>query len=252
MVRANFDISHLNLARVDSERLKELSLFERHANIRFRNPALLNLAFVHRSHANEQGKRSADNEKLEFLGDSVLGLVVVEYLFRLLPDYSEGDLAKIKSVVVSENSLDTIARRLRLENYILISRGEENSGGRNKRAILADAMEAIIGAYFLDRGYHRARRFLLPLVKDEITKVLENRHRKDYKTLLQEYVQKRYKSFPVYSVVQQRGPEHDRVYEMLVNVNGRMYGPGSGQNKKDAEREAARVACSTLKISSDL
>jgi ribonuclease-3 len=224
------------------ERKRELQLFERHAGIRFRELEFLNQAFSHRSFANELGESTENNERLEFLGDSVLGLAVSEYLYELLPDQPEGELARIKSFVVSEASLSEIARNLRVDNYILIGRGEEYSGGRSKKAILADCLEAIIGAYYLDSGFQSSRLFVRHMLIPEINKVLENRHAKDYKTLLQEYVQKRMKTYPKYKVVQKTGPDHDRTFWIEVHVGDRSFGAGKGKNKKEAEQEAARIA----------
>ncbi|MFW5718148.1 MAG: ribonuclease III [Spirochaetota bacterium] len=231
---------------IDAERKDELSLFQRHAGIKFKNAELLNLAFCHRSFANERGGGIGNNERLEFLGDSVLGLAVAEYLYQELPDRPEGDLAKIKSFVVSEASLSEIARGLRVDNFILIGKGEEYSGGRAKKAILADAFEAIIGAFFLDSGFREARRFVLTFLVPEIEKVLENRHEKDYKTLLQEYAQKTFRSYPRYVLNKKTGPDHDRLFWMQVEVGGRSYGPGKGSNKKQAEQAAAAIAYEAL------
>jgi ribonuclease-3 len=224
------------------ERKKELQLFQRHAGIRFRELEFLNQAFTHRSFANELGESTENNERLEFLGDSVLGLAVSEYLYTSLPDQPEGELARIKSFVVSEASLSEIARGLRVDNYILIGRGEEYSGGRSKKAILADCLEAIIGAYYLDSGFQPSRLFVHQMLIPEINKVLENKHAKDYKTLLQEYVQKRMKTYPKYKVVQKTGPDHDRTFWIEVHVGDRSFGAGKGKNKKEAEQEAARIA----------
>ena len=231
---------------IDAERKQELQLFEKQAGVRFKKLELLNLAFCHRSFANERHNDIDNNEKLEFLGDSVLGLVVAEYLFNTLTDRAEGDLAKIKSFVVSEDSLAAIARDLRVDNFILIGKGEEFSGGRSKKALLADAMEAIIGAYFLDSGFKSSRRFILRYLVPEINKVLENKHRKDYKTLLQEYVQKKFKSYPKYVLMKKTGPDHSKTFWIEVRVNDETYGPGQGKNKKQAEQEAAKIAFETL------
>ncbi|MFW5806609.1 MAG: ribonuclease III [Spirochaetota bacterium] len=227
---------------VDVERKQELQLFEKQAGIRFKKLELLNLAFCHRSYANERHNDVDNNEKLEFLGDSVLGLVVAEYLFNTLTDKAEGDLAKIKSFVVSEDSLAAISRELRVDNFILIGKGEEFSGGRSKKALLADALEAIIGAYFLDSGFRAAKRFTLRYLVPEINKVLENRHRKDYKTLLQEYAQKKFKTYPKYILVKKTGPDHSKTFWIEVRVNTETFGPGQGKNKKRAEQEAAKIA----------
>jgi len=230
----------------DGERKRELQLFQKQARLRFRSLELLNLGFSHRSYANEQADGTDSNERLEFFGDSVIGLVVSEYLLTALPDKNEGDMAKIKSFVVSEDTLAGIAMRLRLDNFILIGKGEEYSGGRSKKALLADAMEAIIGAYYLDSGFKAARTFVRALFVPEIEKVLEDRHRKDYKTLLQEYVQKKFRSYPRYRVVERKGPDHNRVFWIEVSVNNRTYGPGSGGNKKEAEQAAASLAYRAL------
>ncbi len=229
-------------AALRPERKKELQLFEKHSGIRFRELESLNQAFTHRSFAHESGDTAENNERLEFLGDSVLGMVVSEYLYQELTDQAEGELARIKSFVVSEASLSEIAKRLRVDNFILIGKGEEYSGGRTKKAILADALEAIIGAYYLDSGFMPARRFVRQLLIPEVNKVREDRHAKDYKTLLQEYVQRRLKTYPHYRVVQKTGPDHDRTFWIEVHIGDRSYGAGKGKNKKEAEQDAARLA----------
>ncbi len=236
---------------VSSRRRSDLRLFEKQAGIRFKRLDLLNLAFIHRSYANEYSQKIDNNEKLEFLGDSVLGMVTADYLFNLLPEKTEGDLAKVKSFVVSEDSLDLLARSMDVDKYLLIGKGEENSGGRKKKAILADCMEAIIGAYYLDTGYKEVSKFVLHHLVPEIEKVLENRHKKDYKTLLQEYVQKKFHIYPKYSLVKKSGPDHDKTFWIEVAVNGKVFGPGEGKNKKEAEQNAAAVAYLFLVSPSD-
>jgi ribonuclease-3 len=231
---------------VTSERKRELLLFERSMGIRFRRQELLNLAFSHRSFAHESSQDVGNNERLEFLGDSVLGAIVSEYLFSHLPDRPEGDLAKIKSFVVSEDSLAAIAKNVKIDNFVLIGKGEEFSGGRSKKAILADCLEAIIGAYFLDSGFKDCKKFVLKFMIPEITKVLENKHRQDFKTLLQEHVQKIYKTYPKYTLVQKTGPDHDKTFWMEVKIREKAYGPGRGKNKKEAEQNAARIAYKEL------
>ena len=152
--------------------------------------------------------------------------------------------------MVSEDSLAGIAKRLRLDNFILIGKGEENSGGRSKKTLLADALEAIIGAYYLDSGFNAAKSFIRGLLVPEINKVLEDRHKKDYKTLLQEYVQKRFKTYPRYRVIQRRGPDHNKTFWIEVTVNNVTYGPGMGKNKKEAEQNAAGIAHRALAVKS--
>jgi ribonuclease-3 len=240
------NINKLNAPPIDQERKKELKLFQKLAGIRFKSDKLLNLAFAHRSYANEIPGETENNEKLEFLGDSVLGLIISENLFINSEDKNEGDLAKIKSFVVSEDILAAVAKRIRVDNYILIGKGEEYSGGRNKKTLLADAMEAIIGAYYLDSGYALVKEFVLRLLLPEIDKVVEDRHKKDYKSLLQEYVQKKYRSYPKYTVVKKSGPDHDKTFVIEVTINNVSYGKGVGKNKKEAEQEAAGKAYNSL------
>jgi ribonuclease III len=224
------------------ERRSELAAFQKAGELKFKSPDLLNLALTHRSCANEDPARSHNNERLEFLGDAVLGVVAASCLYRLLPDRSEGELARVKSFIVSEEVLSEIARALGVDRYLLLGKGEEQSGGRNKKAILADAMEAVFGAVYLDAGFEAASRFVLRLIEPEAQKVLENRHRKDYKTILQEYVQKYFKSYPVYRLVKRSGPDHDRTFWVTCAVGEREYGPVSGKNKKEAEQSSAKAA----------
>jgi len=222
------------------ERKSELVAFEKRTQARFKSYELLNLAFTHRSCTNED--RSPNNEKLEFLGDSVLGMVVASRLYMLLEDRAEGELARVKSYVVSEEALAGIALGLGVDKLLLLGKGEENSGGRGKKAILADALEALIGALFLDAGFEASERFVLSLVEPEIRKVLQNRHRKDYKTVLQEYMQKFHREYPKYVLLKKTGPDHDRTFWVTCVVREREFGPASGKNKKEAEQAAAKAA----------
>lgn len=207
---------------------------------------VLNLAFCHRSYTNENADTRENNERLEFLGDSVLGLVVSEYLFQTLTDKPEGELAKIKSFVVSEQMLSLIAKRLGIAELLLVGKGEENSGGRLKKALLADALEAVFGAFFVDAGFEAARRWILELLVPEINNVLADRHTKDYKTLLQEFAQKSFKSYPRYVLLGKTGPDHDRTYTVEVQVEGLARGTGTGKNKKEAEKAAAGMAWAAI------
>jgi ribonuclease-3 len=228
------------------ERRSELSSFSKSAGIRFRDLELLNLALTHRSCGNEDPTRSQNNERLEFLGDSVLGMVAATRLYRLLADKPEGELARVKSVVVSEETLSGMARAKGLDHLLLLGKGEERSGGREKRAILADAMEALIGAYYLDAGYETASRFVFDLIEPEVQKVLQNKHRKDYKTLLQEYVQKYLRSYPSYRLLKRTGPDHDRTFWVTCAIGDTEYEAVSGKNKKEAEQNAAKMAYDSI------
>lgn len=227
---------------VSRERRDELAAFQKQAGVRFKSIELLNRALTHRSRTNEDPSRNENNERLEFLGDAVLGMVTASYLYRMLPDRAEGELARVKSFVVSEDTLSELALGLGIDKALLIGKGEEQSGGRTKKAILADAMEAIIGACYLDQGIDRAASFVLKVLSPEIEKVLENKHRKDYKTIVQEYVQKQHRSYPKYTVVRRSGPDHDRVFWISCIIENTEYGPAEGKNKKEAEQKAAALA----------
>lgn len=232
---------------VTAGRRGELFSFMKTAGIKIRNLELLNLAFCHRSYTNEYKGDIDNNERLEFLGDSVLGLVMADYLYHHLPEQPEGELARIKSIVVSEPILAERAREIGIAQQLLMGKGEAQSGGRQKDAILSDAMEAVIGAYYLDGGFKPVTRFVVDLLKDEVTKVLENRHQaKDYKTQLQELVQKKFKTCPKYHLVESQGPDHDRTFFIEARIMDKHYGPGVGTNKKRAEQEAARMALEDL------
>jgi ribonuclease-3 len=226
---------------IDSGRKKVLAAFQKSAAIRFKSLGLLNRSFMHRSVSNESGNKG-NNERLEFLGDAVLGSVPAALLYKELPEKNEGELAKIKSVVVSEETLSGVARELQIDTLLLLGHGEELSGGRVKKAILADALEALIGALYLDSGYRAAYGFVRRCIDPEILRVLDNRSHQDYKSLLQEETQRLFKAYPVYRLIKRSGPDHEGLFWMEVVINGKTYGPGTGRNKKSAEQEAARLA----------
>ena len=228
---------------VSSERKGELSSFLEENGLRCTDLRLLNLAFTHTSYANELRPGTPSNERLEFLGDSILGAITAEYLFSSFDNYQEGSLSKIKAVVVSEESLSEVALRLGVNDYLLIGRGERSQGGNLKKAILADCMEAVIAALYLDQGLDAARRFVLSFIPGQVEKFLENKlSYKDYKTELQEYLQKRRGKVPKYVLVSQTGPDHDQVFSVTVELGTKVYGPAEGRNKKSAEQAAARMA----------
>ncbi|MDR2369940.1 MAG: ribonuclease III [Treponema sp.] len=226
---------------LDSGRKKILAAFQKTAGIRFKSLELLNLSFIHRSVSNESNFK-LNNERLEFLGDAVLGAAVADLLYVQLPRSPEGDLARIISVVVSEDILSAVARVLQIDNLLLLGRGEELSGGRTKKAILADALEALIGALFLDSGFKSAHAFVGRCIGPEIGKAAFKDYHRDYKSLLQELSQRLYRAYPEYRMVKRSGPEHERLFSMEVTVNGRTFGPGMGRSKKSAEQEDAKIA----------
>ncbi len=227
-------------------RERELVAFIGANDVPIKDLRLLNLAFTHRSYANESAQMVGNNERLEFLGDSVLGISVADFLMRNQPEKAEGDFSKIKSAVVSEESLAVVALRLGIDALLLLGRGEEGTGGRKKRAILADCMEAIYGACYLDSGFEATYRFVVAVMEPQIRLVLEEDWALDYKTALQEYMQKHYKDVPTYTLVKRTGPEHNQTFYMEVDVAGQIFGPASGSNKKEAQQMAAKIAYEVL------
>ena len=213
----------------------------------FRDPSLLEQALCHSSYANERRSRHArSNERLEFLGDSILGLVTAEFLYRQRPDWPEGELTRSRATLVCEKSLHGIALELGLGEHLRLGRGEESGGGRNRPSILADAVEAIIAAVYLDGGMEEAsaliRRCLLDAVREERT---ETRNQ-DYKTVLQELIQHHPERTLTYGLLDEQGPDHAKVFTMEVCVDGRRLGEGTGRSKKEAEQAAAKAALELL------
>src|SRR5574344_195065 len=208
-----------------TERKSELSQFCRDLGLHFNDLNMLDLAFHHRSFSNENEEhRRYNNERLEFLGDSVLGLATAAFLYEDMMDNPEGDLAKIKSNVVSEQTLAPIAKnKMHIDKYLVLGKGEEISGGREQKAILADAVEAVIGALYLDSGYDAAEKLVLELIVPEIRKVQQDKGSKDWKSLLQEFYQKKYKSCPTYELVKKSGPDHDRTFWVTVHLGDVAY-----------------------------
>ena len=234
------------------ERKEALEEFCRNLDLHFKNLNMLDLAFHHRSYSNENEEhRLYNNERLEFLGDSVLGLAVASFLYEDMMDNPEGDLARIKANVVSEQTLAPIAlEQMHIDRYLILGKGEEMTGGRTKKAILADAVEAVIGALYLDSGFDQAVRLVERLIVPEIRKVQADKGNKDYKTLLQEYYQKRHKLCPKYELVKVTGPEHDKTFYMKVVFGNVSYGPAKGKTKKAAQQAVAKEACAALGIES--
>ena len=212
---------------------------------RFRNITLLQNALTHSSYANERWHNSLlSNERLEFLGDSILGMVVAEHLYRNFPDRPEGDLTRIRADMVCEASLAAVADKLGLGEHLLLGHGEERFGGRNRASILADAVESIIAASFLDGGMEAAKAFISKFLLCNVP--VERLHNADYKTALQELVQQKKNQILRYVLIGQSGPDHDKQFSVRVELNGNVVGTGTGSSKKRAEQEAARQAITTL------
>jgi len=215
----------------------------------FANPSLLHQALSHRSWVNAQGgHHSESNERLEFLGDAILDLVITDHLYRTRPDEDEGKLSKIKSLVVSAKVLAEVARPLGIGRYILLSRSEEKAGGGDRESILADAWESIIGAIYLDAGYRAASRFLHRTLVPRVSEFLGDAALANYKSALLEYAQAKGIGSPRYEIEKTSGPEHSKRYHMRVLLQGDVWGRGSGLSKKDAEQIAARMALESRDI----
>lgn len=231
----------------EKKRLKELNKLQRELKVKFTNRNILNQALTHRSYANESHANIRENERLEYLGDSVLGLVINEYLFKRFEEYHEGDLAKIKSTVVSEEMLATVACEISIGSYILLGKGEENSGGRTRPSILANTVEALIGAMYLDCGLKQTKKFILGIFKKYIDQVDKIPNMRDPKTTLQELVQKKYREKPEYVLLRSEGPDHKKMFTVALTIKGSVIIEGSGTSKRRAEVDAARKIVEKIK-----
>ncbi len=207
----------------------------------FQNITLLQNALTHSSYANERWHDSLkSNERLEFLGDSILGMAVAEYLYQTFPDRPEGELTRMRADMVCEQALANIANRLQLGQYLLLGHGEEQCGGRSRASILADAVESVIAATFLDGGMAAANTIIEKFVLCNVPQT--QLHNVDFKTTLQEQVQKKKNQVLSYALVGESGPDHDKRFTVAVSLNGEEIGRGEGSSKKRAEQDAARVA----------
>ena len=220
---------------------------------RFRDPDLLRQSLTHRSHVHVSGlSRIESNERLEFLGDAVLGLIVNDFLFSRFPGKEEGDLTKIKSLLVCGSTLAKIAEMVGLGEHLLLSRSEEGTGGRHRESILADGMEGVLGAVYLDGGLAAAARIVEEQVLVNVNETIHERTQRNYKSLLQEKLQARYKIPPRYKVSYTSGPDHARRFTVKVTLRGTVLGVGTGNSKKQAEQRAAETALTRLDEISEL
>ena len=230
--------------------MADLAAFQKILGVSFKRPSLLEQALVHSSYINENPRFAPDsNERLEFLGDAVLGLVITERLYRDLPSSTEGEMTKLRADLVCRDTLASLARAISLGDFLYLGKGEEASGGRDKPANLAGALESVIAALFLDQGSAATKRFILRLFKERLEKAVTQGGEADYKSQLQEYIQAREQQTPAYYVLETEGPDHDRRFTVEVRVGDAVLGRGTGKSKKAAETEAA---CSALeRISPD-
>ncbi|MCA9796313.1 MAG: ribonuclease III [Candidatus Eremiobacteraeota bacterium] len=223
----------------------ELAALEQRLGYSFVDRERLLLALTHESFVNEAEPAVESNERLEFLGDSVLGLVVASYLFKTYPELSEGDLARMKSHLVSTQHLAEIASGLELGDHLRLGRGELLTHGRKRRSLLADALEAVIGSVYLDGGFEPARQLVIRLLQEDMDNGLGLR--KDYKSALQEWTQSHFKELPEYLVIREEGPPHERVFEVEVRFHDHRLGGGAGGSKRDASQVAAREALERIR-----
>lgn len=226
-----------------------LEQFENIIKYQFKDISLLKKAFTHSSYANERHIEKFDNnERLEFLGDAVLELVISDYIYGMYPRMPEGELTKLRAGTVCEASLAERAAEIHISEFIMLGKGEEATGGRNRDSILADAFEAVIGAVYLDGGIDAARRHILGQLEDTVKRIRQTLNIIDCKTRLQEEIQKNSKEPIHYEIIGESGPDHDKLFTAAVSHNGSVLGEGSGKSKKEAEQSAALNALKKMNI----
>ena len=226
--------------------MTDLAVLQNTLGVSFKDPSLMEQALVHSSYINENSDITTSNERLEFLGDAVLGLIIAQELYKSLPQSSEGEMTELRSSLVRGDALSRLAKAISLGDYLYLGKGEEASGGRRKPANLAGAMEAVIAAIFLDQGFNVTRDFILRLMDKELDKALSQGIVPDYKSQLQELIQASHQQTPTYQVIEAVGPDHDRRFSVEVRVGDTVLGSGSGKSKKSAEEEAARSTLDQL------
>lgn len=227
--------------------LNDYSKLLKKIDVEIKNADLLKVAFVHKSYVNEQKSLKEHNERLEFLGDAVLELVVTEYLYKSFPNSPEGELTNWRSALVKGNHLSQVAAELELGKYLHLSRGEERSGGRNKPHILANVMEALIGAIFLDRGYRVSRKFIHDFILKHLDDIISQGLHIDGKSLFQEMAQGKLGTTPHYTVMSSEGPDHNKQFTMGAYIGDKFIAEGLGASKQKAEDAAAREAIKVMK-----
>jgi ribonuclease-3 len=227
---------------------RALSRLQEGLGYTFQDPGILITALTHKSFANENpGLQREDNERLEFLGDSVLSLIISNHLYRRHPELNEGELSKIRAHLVKETSLAAVARAIGLGEFLFLGKGEDGTAGREKVSLLSDTLEAVIAGVYLDSGLRAVTKVVLAHCRDLIEAALERKQPSDYKTALQELCQERFGVLPEYTLSRSTGPDHKRVFVMELSVKGEVLGAGSGRSKKEAQQEAAREALESFR-----
>lgn len=225
--------------------IQDASAIEARLGYHFKDRTLLALAFIHRSFVNENKDITQHNERLEFLGDSVLGLLIADYLYQQLPTTPEGDLSYLRSRLVEASSCVAYIQKLKVSQHILLGKGERMNDGRGRDSILADLFEAIVGAIYLDGGIAAAGTFLFKNFSDEIEAIIKTPLR-NWKAILQDYCQKKFQRPPVYVVLSESGPEHSKTFRIVVKIDNQEMGHGEGPSKKEAQQAAAADALTRL------
>lgn len=221
---------------------------EKNLGTKFKNKKLLIQALTHRSFLNEANQPDIEsNERLEFLGDTILSFIISEWLFKQFPDYLEGDLTNIRSNLVRTASLTKIAQRLKIGNYLLLSKGEKESGGQKNPTLLANALEAVIGAIFLDQDLKTVKKFIRNNFSSALESLIRLGGLKDSKSLLQEKIQSETNFSPVYKTIKEEGPDHNKTFTVGVFLNNKLLATGKGKSKQQAEEEAAKIALKIYK-----
>ena len=234
----------MNINNLD-ELIADISSFEKIVGYTFKDKTLLIKALSHSSFSNELKSKNIENEcneRLEFFGDSILSFTVSEYLYTSYPTLPEGELSKVRAGTVCEKALAAFAREIELGNYLLLGHGEDNQNGRSRPSILADAFEALLGAIYIDGGIEPVKKFLLPFASEEIAQIIARGNTKDYKTMLQQFVQQEQGDVLEYRIVGESGPAHDKIFEAEASLNNNVIGHGSGKSKREAEQMAAKEA----------
>lgn len=216
---------------------------EKQLKINFKDKDLLKTAFTHRSYLNEHPEENlSHNERLEFLGDSILGFIVSEYLFEKFPDKTEGDLTNFRSALVNARSLGKVAAEINLGEHLILSKGEEATGGRGRQYLLANTFEALLGAIYLDQGLEESEKFVHTFLLPMIDQIIDQKLYKDFKSLLQEEVQEKLSLTPIYKVLEEEGPDHSKTFKMGVYFGDKKIAEGTGSSKQRAEQDAAEAA----------
>ena len=232
--------------KIDADRLEQLRTLQQKIGYIFNDIYLLDLSLTHKSFVGNEGEHSECNERMEFLGDSVLELVVSLFLYSKFPKYTEGQLSKLKAVAVSRATLALCAKEMGLGSFIRFGVGEMATGGSEKPSNLANALEALIASIYLDGGFKKTEKFIFSIIEDEIYELDSDELKRDYKTALQEYWQASFRKPPVYTVIAETGPDHDKRFKIEVKLADESYGSGIGRNKKEAEQKAAEKALETI------